>query len=375
MTINKHDELEARFEGLSRALDSSRRTTRIALAASVVALAIGGVGTLNAFDLGMAPQDRSVNGLPLVLPYQGTLSKAGAPFTGTQAMQFKLYSDTSGAAFWTSDPRDVDVVGGKFAVTLGDANDANKLEAQDFRHSELYVELVVDGTTLSPMQRIAPAPQAVTAAQAAGDFTIPGELRTDNATVNNALNVAGDVTLGDANTDTTTITGNVSVSGQLQAARRVVSPHPNRPGNGSVTSVNGVLCGETGDTDGSVVYPLNSPNPTLTGRAAVKQLCEDACGSPTAHMCGADELVTSASIGVRMPVSTQRAWYSSGVFSYTYNGASYFHASDCEGWTAEGTYVPAPHVTNQAPVWLNDQQEAWGAWDSCDLIRPIACCD
>ena len=106
------------------------------------------------------------NGLPMVLPYQGTLSKAGAPFTGTQAMQFKLYSDTSGAAFWTSDSRNVEVVGGKFAVTLGDANDANKLEAQDFRHSELYVELVVDGTTLSPKQRIAPAPQAITAAQA-----------------------------------------------------------------------------------------------------------------------------------------------------------------------------------------------------------------
>ena len=137
------------------------------------------------------------NGLPMVLPYQGTLSKAGAPFTGVQAMRFKLYSDASGAAFWTSDPRNVDVVGGKFAVTLGDANDTDKLEAQDFRHSELYVELVVDGTTLSPMQRIAPAPQAITAAQAAGDFHI-----ASNVNVTDSANIGGDVVIsGDLRVD------------------------------------------------------------------------------------------------------------------------------------------------------------------------------
>ena len=322
------------------------------------------------------------NGLPMVLPYQGTLSKAGAPFTGTQAMQFKLYSDASGAAFWTSDPRNVEVVGGKFAVTLGDANDTDKLEAQDFRHSELYVELVVDGTTLSPMQRIAPAPQAVTAAQAAGDFTIPGELSADNAKVSNTLTVAGNVNLGDSNTDTTSVAGNasiagdVSIGGQLQAARRVVSAHPNRPGNGSVTSVNGVLCGETPPTDGSVVYPLNSPNPTLTGRAAVKRLCEDACGgSPTAHMCGADELVTSASIGIRMPMSVTAAWYSSGVYTYVEVRSGDYHASECEGWTAKNASTNIPSVTNRASVWLNDRQDAWGTWDSCDSTFPIVCCD
>ena len=133
----------------------------LALFGIFMMLCAGGVVSVQAFSTGNTSDE-----LPMVLPYQGTLSKAGAPFTGTQAMQFKLYSDASGAAFWTSDPRNVEVVGGKFAVTLGDANDTDKLEAQDFRHSELYVELVVDGTTLSPMQRIAPAPQAVTAAQA-----------------------------------------------------------------------------------------------------------------------------------------------------------------------------------------------------------------
>ena len=126
------------------------------------------------------------NGLPMVLPYQGTLSKAGAPFTGTQAMQFKLYSDASGAAFWTSDPRSVDVVGGKFAVTLGDVNDTDKLEAQDFRHSELYVELVVDGTTLSPKQRVAPAPQALVAASAR-EASPTGSLRSELDTLSPKL--------------------------------------------------------------------------------------------------------------------------------------------------------------------------------------------
>lgn len=76
-------------------------------------------------------------------------------------MRFKLYSDASGTAFWTSDPRNVDVVGGKFAVTLGDSYDTHKLEVQDSRHSEFYVELMVDGTALNPRQRIAPVGQAI----------------------------------------------------------------------------------------------------------------------------------------------------------------------------------------------------------------------
>ena len=129
-------------------------------------------------------------------------------FTGVQTMQFKLYSDTSGTAFWTSDPRDVDVVGGKFAVTLGDSYDSHKLEAQDFRHAELYVELMVDGTTLNPRQRIAPVGQAITAAQAAGDFRVPGAVRVDGA-----LATGGDVVLGDAQFDTTTVSGQLIVHG------------------------------------------------------------------------------------------------------------------------------------------------------------------
>ena len=307
------------------------------------------------------------NGLPMVLPYQGTLSKAGAPFTGTQAMQFKLYSDTSGAAFWTSDSRNVEVVGGKFAVTLGDANDANKLEAQDFRHSELYVELAVDGTTLNPKQRIAPAPQAVTAAQAAGDFTIPGELRTDNATVNNALNVAGDVTLGDASSDTTTITGNVSVSGQLQAARRVVSPHPSYPGNGSVTSVNGVVCGETPPTDGSVAFM------GLTGHPAVKKWCEVECGSTTAHMCTANEMAIGTSLGIELKANTSAAWFSANM--YDYSQTQTVHTSTCEGWTEGSANSLNPALQNRALVWLNDRQSVYAGSAPCDSMLPIVCCD
>ena len=258
-------------------------------------LCVGGVAVVQSYT-GEAQE----NGLPMVLPYQGTLSKAGAPFTGVQAMRFKLYSDASGAAFWTSDPRNVDVVGGKFAVTLGDANDANKLEAQDFRHAELYVELVVDGTTLSPKQRVAPAPQAISAAQAAGDFTIPGE-----------LNVLGDVV----------------VEGALL-----------RPGGGSSPPMLGSYCGATAGTTGLITAPdPHNAQKTLTGYRAAKRLCEVACNTTRAHMCSSHEV----SISVQQ---TREVWDEGWFTSFSTNlyepNTQNLRTRDCEGWTSDNSNAP-----------------------------------
>ena len=270
------------------------------------------------------------NGLPMVLPYQGTLSKAGAPFTGTQAMQFKLYSDASGAAFWTSDPRNVDVVGGKFAVTLGDSHDTDKLEAQDFRHSELYVELVVDGTTLSPKQRIAPAPQAITAAQAAGDFTIPGE-----------LNVSGDVV----------------VEGALL-----------RPGGGNPLPLLGSYCGATGFTTGRIVDPATG----YTGYRAAQALCSQiaACG-PTGHMCSAHEV--SRSIQQTQILWTE-GWFTSFSVDFLQSNTQHLRTRDCEGWMSDNSNSPAGE--NHYGMYVDtDTSPAAADILSGDVVKPdLAVC-
>lgn len=265
------------------------------------------------------------NGLPMVLPYQGTLSKAGAPFTGTQVMQFKLYSDTSGTAFWTSDPRNVEVMGGKFAVTLGDVNDADKLEAQDFRHAELSIELIVDGTALTPKQRIAPAPQAVTAAGASSDFDVPG---------------------------------NLSVGGVLRR----------RDSNGG-TQLLGTYCGVTSPTNGAIVYPLSGAA-SHVGLEAAQRLCSDACGSPTAHMCTSHEIGISGQFGLR-PTNSQ-TWISSMSYDVSHDDArtpKSVATRDCSGWSNSVGGGSAGLTVQTNGVFMIPTLEF------CHQEHPIACCD
>ena len=147
-------------------------TREAAILLSAALLFGGGFATVSAFSGGATTQ-----GLPMVLPYQGTLAKDGMPVDGTQPnVIFKLHDSEAGAVeLWSSDSRTLDVKDGKFAVTLGDAHDTRQLQESFFREPALYVSINIDGTELSPRQRIAPAPQAIAAARAENG-TPPGTI-------------------------------------------------------------------------------------------------------------------------------------------------------------------------------------------------------
>jgi len=92
------------------------------------------------------------------MSYQGRLTDAhGNPITGTKNMAFRLFTDeTGGTAIWEETHTGVQVTDGLFNVVLGENT---PLDEAQF-HQPLYLEVVVDGETLSPRQQLLGAPYA-----------------------------------------------------------------------------------------------------------------------------------------------------------------------------------------------------------------------
>lgn len=168
---------------------------KVLMVAVCVSLAIGAIMPVVAFELGQNESERMTNNVPRVIPFAGQYSKAGQPFTGQVPMSFRLYdSTTSNSAKWGSSDRMVDVKDGVFSVVLGDGNDANSIENELFSVPSMYLEVVVQGTALTPRQRIAPAPQAVYSA-AAGSAASGSKLEQSIAPVGTIMAFAGSRTM------------------------------------------------------------------------------------------------------------------------------------------------------------------------------------
>lgn len=153
------------------------------------------------------------NGMPLVIPYQGTLAENQQPVTGQRDMTFAIYDGPEGSGaskLWeTTTARSVDVVDGVFSINLG-ANPDPQLSSSIFDHDGLFLEVVVDGTPLLPWQQVAPAPHAIRAAQAV-DFVV-----SDHLQIGGSMDVGG----------TADVTGNLNVDGStdLSGPTSVHSP-------------------------------------------------------------------------------------------------------------------------------------------------------
>ncbi len=106
---------------------------------------------------------------PSIITYQGKLLEDGASVTTTKAMSFTIYdADSGGTALYTA-AGTLPTIGtimitptaGIFSINLGDT-DTNTLDPTIFSdNSELYLEIIVDGTTLSPRKRLTASPYAV----------------------------------------------------------------------------------------------------------------------------------------------------------------------------------------------------------------------
>ncbi|MEW6557933.1 MAG: hypothetical protein AB1349_11395 [Elusimicrobiota bacterium] len=85
---------------------------------------------------------------PQKINYQGKLEQSGTAVNGTKTITFKLYDAlTGGNQLWSSGAQTVTVTNGLFNYVLG-ADVA--LSGLDWEGKTVYLELSVDGTTLSP---------------------------------------------------------------------------------------------------------------------------------------------------------------------------------------------------------------------------------
>jgi len=107
--------------------------------------------------------------VPNKITYQGYLEKNNVAYTGTESMQFKIFDAlTNGTPLWTSSQMDVDVNEGAFAAVI-------EPTGVDWFNKSTYIEIIIEGTALSPREPLYSVPYAIVASSAAGstgDFKI-----------------------------------------------------------------------------------------------------------------------------------------------------------------------------------------------------------
>jgi hypothetical protein len=116
-------------------------------------------------------------------------------------------------------------------------------------------------------------------------------------------------------------------------------------------STSGSYCSHTAPTTGLLF------DGGLMGYPAAKHLCEQACMSPTAHMCTGEELSRHLQTGGTAPPSP--GWYAAGVAGDYLGGT----ISDCSGFTSS--------LATQYGMLF----QAMPLPGSCGVAQPIHCCD
>lgn len=105
--------------------------------------------------------------------YQGRLQDAGTPVNGTVDLRFALWDAATGGTQigMTQDVTDHPVAKGLFTVPID-------FEAKAFRGDARWLEIAVDGTTLTPRQPLTATPYAIYALQApwSGLRDVPGDI-------------------------------------------------------------------------------------------------------------------------------------------------------------------------------------------------------
>ncbi len=113
----------------------------------------------------------SYAGAPLKINFQGRLEESGKAAQGTKNFTFDVYDAQSGGALvWTSLSAGVAVANGVFSVVL-EAGTPLNLSTATFSGPR-YIEITVDGTTLSPRQEMVSAPYALVAQALSSDAVI-----------------------------------------------------------------------------------------------------------------------------------------------------------------------------------------------------------
>ena len=101
--------------------------------------------------------------------YQGQLQQNGVPFSGTANVVFRVFDAAAAGTQLGTQALAVPVSRGLFTVDLGTGGEFDSA----FNGSSRWMELVVNGTVLTPRQPLTPAPYALFS-QATRGVTVPG---------------------------------------------------------------------------------------------------------------------------------------------------------------------------------------------------------
>ncbi len=145
--------------------------------------------------------------VPCKINYQGRLIKDNVPVDGTKPMVFSIYPDAvGGSPIWTSSNVSVEVHNGLFRYVL-DLSSIDWTAGQ-----ELYLEVIVDGETLTPREELYAYPYAINSHLLEGktkEYFI--NTSGDSQTKQGNLNIMSNVGIG-----TTGPTHKLDMRGQLR---------------------------------------------------------------------------------------------------------------------------------------------------------------
>jgi len=135
--------------------------------------------------------------VPCKVNYQGRLIKDNVPVDGTKTMKFSIYDSAVGPTLlWTSEDVSVTVHNGLFRYVIGSGG--TDLSGMDWTAGQaLYLEVVIDGETLTPREELSAYPYAINSHLLEGE-TKEYFLNTsvDTQTKQGNLNIMGNVGIG-----------------------------------------------------------------------------------------------------------------------------------------------------------------------------------
>lgn len=233
--------------------------------------------------------------VPSAIGYQGRLTKAdGTPAAGVLSFKFSMFdAPTAGDALWC-ETQDVVVTNGDYAVFLGQGTAAGCTGTLQgaFAGADRYLEIAVQGLTLSPRQQIGSVPYAIAAGVA---LRIPAGssdyIQNQSAAAQNAtFNIAGGAKLG----------GDLSIAAQTAKARLHAAGGASIAGTGTLSTITGAASVTgSGTSFSSQLAPgdeviVGPQSRVVTAVASDTSLSVDAPFSPA---------LTSSTYALRKPIA------------------------------------------------------------------------
>ena len=125
--------------------------------------------------------------VPTLINYQGRLLDGTNLFNGTVNMELTLYNSPTGGGFQYVDTGSVVVVDGLYSTFLGDGTSLGTL-TNALVQTNVYLEVTVNGITLTPRERLASVAYAVRSARAEsfGGTVLDSQLSTNVARLSGA---------------------------------------------------------------------------------------------------------------------------------------------------------------------------------------------